>query len=79
MVAVIGMLAFAICLFLFIGNGGYTWRTRGSVDKAIVISTDRPIFIVNSCNKNPEVSLVAAVGQQGAGRGARRVPPISTS
>ena len=57
-VAVIGILAFAAWLFLFIGNGGYTWRHEVSVNGALFRSPDRLTLIVASCNKNPEVSLL---------------------
>ena len=56
--AVIGLLAIAIGLFIFIGNGGCTWRAGVSVAEARLIAPDRLRFGVNSCNKNPEVSRV---------------------
>ena len=57
-VAVIGLLAFGFWLFLFIGHGGYTWRSEVSVLKAELHSPDRLTLIVASCNKDPEVSLL---------------------
>ena len=56
-VAVIGLLAFGVWLFLFIGHGGYTWRSEVSVLNAELRSPDRLTLIVASCNKDPEVSL----------------------
>ena len=54
----IGLLAFAVWLFPFIGNGGYTWRHEVGVVEAESRSPDRLTLIVASCNKNPEVSLL---------------------
>ena len=56
--AVIVSLALAVCLFFFIGTGGYTWRREVSVVEAELRSPDRLTLIVASCNKNPKVSLL---------------------
>ena len=45
-------------MFLFIGHGGYTWRSEVSVLKAELRSPDRLTLIVASCNKDPEMSLL---------------------
>lgn len=55
-VAVMGLLAIAVGLFFFIGNGGCTWRVGASVLEAESISPSRLLLIVRSCNQNPEVS-----------------------
>ena len=57
--AAIGALALAGGLFFFAVNGGYAWwRTGVTVFEARLLSTNRLDLIVNSCNRNPEVSLL---------------------
>ena len=51
-----GLLAVAVGLFFFVGNGGCKWRTGASVLEAESISPSRLLLIVRSCNQNPEVS-----------------------
>ncbi len=43
---------------MFIGHGGYTWRSEVGVLKAELRSPDRLTLIVASCNKDPEMSLL---------------------
>ncbi len=59
-VAAIGLLVFMVWLFFFIGyDGGYTWgRNEISVLSARLNAPDRLVLNVNSCNRNPEVSLL---------------------
>ena len=61
-VAVTGLLAFAAWLFMFIGNGGYTWRHEVGVDDARLTSPDKLELAVGTCNKNPEVTLLRETG-----------------
>ena len=55
-IAVIGLAAFAV--LLFVGLGGYTWRSEVSVVQAELRSPDRLALIVDSCHKDPEVSIL---------------------
>ena len=56
---VVGLLALAGGLFFFVGNGGYTWGRPGvNVLEVRLIAPDRLDLTVNSCNRNPEVSLL---------------------
>lgn len=55
----IGSLALAVWLFFLVGDGGYAWRRAGvSVYEAHSLPPNRLDLIVNSCNRNPEVSLL---------------------
>ena len=55
-VVFIGSLGFAV--WLFIGLGGYTWRSEVSVLNAELRSPDRLALIVGTCQKDPEVALL---------------------
>ena len=55
-VVVIGLLGFVV--WLFIGLGGYTWRSEVSVLNAELRSPDRLALIVGTCQKDPEVTLL---------------------
>ena len=55
----LGVLALAGWLFFFVANDEYTWwRTGVTVYGAYLLSPNRIELIVNSCNRNPEVSLL---------------------
>lgn len=56
--AVIGLLMFAVWLFLFIGRGGYTWSVEARISEADLRSPERLTLFVDSCNKKPEVLQV---------------------
>ena len=55
-VVVIGLLVFVAWLFL--GLGGYTWRSEVSVVETELRSPDRLTLGVDSSHKDPEVSLL---------------------
>lgn len=57
-VVVTGLAIVVAGLFLLIGFGGYTWRSAVSVFDAELLSPNRLVLSVNSCQNNPEVSVL---------------------
>ena len=55
---VIGLLSIAVWLFVFIGRGGHTGGGEVRVVEVILHSSQKLELIVDSCNRNPEVSLL---------------------
>lgn len=55
-VVVIGLLV--VAGWLFVGLGGYTWRSEVRVVDVLFQTPDRLALIVDSCHKDPEVSLL---------------------
>ena len=57
--AALGVLTLVGWLFFFVANDEYTWwRTGVVVREASLLSPDRLRLGVNSCNRNPEVTLL---------------------
>ncbi len=61
---VIGLPVFAIWLFLFIGNGGITWRHAVRVTGATLYYPYELSLTVDSCRKNPDISLLHETDDQ---------------